>query len=176
MHAALYGRISTVDKDQDVKLQLRDLPMSATAHEWEISLEAMPEITDFPLELRLTLQAPWKEATTIAHSVEPVSSAPPGCGLLCGAGNPIALGAPTVSATVPAIRSSRDHSCEPAAGRPGQDLLAPTTITGRAQDGVARCRPPNTNGPAPSAGLFARYDRLTGTVTTGVPSRFPDPV
>lgn len=77
---------------------------------------------------------PRRDATTIAQSVEPVTSAPPGCGLLCGAANPIALGDPTAPATGPAIRSSCDHGCRPGVSRAGHDLQAPTTITEMARE------------------------------------------
>ena len=41
-------------------------------------LGATAEIKDFPLELRLTLHPPGKEATTVAQSVEGVTSTPLG--------------------------------------------------------------------------------------------------
>ncbi len=106
MRAALCGRVSTVDKGEDVERQLRDLPTYATPREWEISLRTTLEIKDFPLDLSPTLHAPKEETATITQSVEPVTSAPP---LDPGLAVQRATQSPSITPTPPQRNHPSDH-------------------------------------------------------------------
>jgi hypothetical protein len=177
MRAALYGSVSTVDKGQDVERQLRDLPTSATAREWETSLGGQPEIKDFPLDLRVTLQAPGNEATTITPSVESLTSAPLDPGLFAKPATP-----PPSVTPLPQRRSQpSDPHVNMAADRAWAKLgtsfrlrrPSPGWPRKTVSQGVALQTPPALH---VMQGRCSRRSSLAGAATAGAPRWFPDRV